>query len=135
MKNYQTIIIIALLLGNLIGAFFIYKAFKLRDEVQTWKQYHDGAVAKLNQLSDDYPGNSVYKLENSEILNSTTKEERKQMTVLFGASITKNWDINSFFPNKKLINRGVGSQSDTQLLTRFSSDVLQLEPGYVVLKF
>ncbi len=134
MKAMVTILLIILAIGCVLGAFFAYKALKLRAEVKMWKGYHDDAVTRLGDLKSDYAQISVYAPENEKLLNETTGEQRKEMTVLFGASITKRWNAEKAFPGKGVINRGVGSQSDTQLLARFSSDVLQLEPGRVVIK-
>lgn len=135
MRGLVIVIFAILVVGCFVGAFFAYKSLKLRTEARAWKGYHDSVLAKLNNLQKDYAGISVYAAENEKLLRTTTKEQRKRMTVLLGASITKNWDTELAFPGKGIINRGIGSQSDMQLLARFSSDVLQLEPGQVVIKF
>jgi hypothetical protein len=135
MKSFVAIILIVSLAGNLVGAYLLYKAIKLRDEVKQYQKYYQDLRAKYESLKDDYPGTMVFAEENRRLLRETTPEQRKKMTVLYGASITKGWDMNKYFPGKQLLNRGVGSQSDKQLLTRFSSDILQLEPGRVVIKF
>jgi acyl-CoA thioesterase I len=134
-KSFVTIILIISLAGNLVGAYLLYKAIKLRDEVKRYQRYYQDLRTRYESLKDDYPGTMVFAEENRRLLRETTPEQRKKMTVLFGASITKGWDLNKHFPGKQLLNRGVGSQSDTQLLSRFSSDILQLEPGRVVIKF
>jgi len=85
-------------------------------------------------LSTDYPGLAVFRDENRRLLDSTTLEERKQICIFYGASITKGLNTDSLLPEFKTINRGVGSQSSTQLLARFASDVLELQPGKVVIK-
>jgi lysophospholipase L1-like esterase len=135
MKSFITIILIISLAGNMAGVYLLYKAIKLRDEVRQLQRYYQDLRDKYESLKADYPGTAVFAEENRKLLRETTAEERKRMTILFGASITKGWDLNKYFPGKKLLNRGVGSQSDVQLLTRFSSDILQLEPGQVVIKF
>lgn len=135
MRGLVLLIFAVLAVGCVVGLFFAYKAVRLKAEVSMWKGYHDSAVLKLSDYQRDYAGISVYAAENKKLLAETTLEERKKMTVLLGASITKRWDTDAAFPGKGVINRGVGSQSDTQLLDRFSSDVLQLEPGRVVIKF
>ena len=85
-------------------------------------------------MSTDYPGLAVFRDENRRLLDSTTLEERKQICIFYGASITKGLNTDSLLPEFKTINRGVGSQSSTQLLARFASDVLELQPGKVVIK-
>ena len=127
-------IIILLALGYAAAAYFAYKSFHLRDEVASWRAYHDSLLEKLNALQEDYPGAEVYQEENRRLIESSSPEERKNMIVLYGASITRRWDLEKYLPGKKLINRGVGSQSTTQLLSRFSTDVLSVEPGGVVIK-
>lgn len=134
MKGLTIAVFIFLVFTSVVGTFFAYKAFRLRDEVKTWKTYHDEILAKLNILQKDYAGLSTYYTANEKLLSETTPQQRKEMTILFGASITQRWDIEKTLPDKGLINRGIGSQSDTQLLARFSTDVLQLEPGQVVIK-
>ncbi|SYZ73054.1 hypothetical protein TRIP_C21169 [Candidatus Zixiibacteriota bacterium] len=135
MKNFMVVILILSLAGNLIGAYFIYKALKLRGEIRQYQNYHADLKAKYESLKADFGGIAVYKAENERLLKETSPEQRKKMTILFGASITKGFDAEKYLPGKGLINRGIGSQSDTQLLARFSPDVLRLEPGNVVLKF
>jgi lysophospholipase L1-like esterase len=134
MRGFVLVVFVMLAAGCLFGAFFAYKAFRLRAEVRGWKVYHDDVVARLGELQKDYAQISVYADDNRRLIESTSEKDRGKMTVLYGASITKRWDVDKAFPGKKLINRGVGAQSDTQLLARFSSDVLQLKPGQVVIK-
>jgi lysophospholipase L1-like esterase len=135
MRGFVLVVFTVLAAGCVIGAFFAYKAFKLRAEVKAWKGYHDNVLARLNELQKDYAQVSAYADDNRRLMESTSVEDRREMTVLYGASITKSWDLDKAFPGKKLLNRGVSAQSDTQLLARFSSDVLQLTPGQVVIKF
>jgi len=130
----MTILLICSLLVSAVGVYIAYKAFKLRDEVKLLNRYQSDLVGKYEALKADFAGSSVYTDDNAGWLAETTPEDRNQPTVLFGASITRRFDAATLLPGKKLLNRGVGSQSDTQLLTRFSSDVLQLKPGRVVIK-
>ncbi|MEW6014652.1 MAG: GDSL-type esterase/lipase family protein [Candidatus Zixiibacteriota bacterium] len=134
MKPIVVVILVVSIIGNLIGAYIFYKALKLREEVKMFQRYHQDLKEKYEETKADFPGLSVYAEDNKRLLNSTTPEERKQMTVMYGASITKYFDPEKFLPGKKVINRGIGSQVGYQLVTRFHSDVLQLGPGQVVLK-
>jgi len=55
--------------------------------------------------------------------------------VFFGDSITDNWSkagFGGFFPGKPYINRGIGGQTTSQMLLRFSADVIALRPKVVV---
>ncbi len=135
MKTVVVIIIALLLAGDLLGVYFAFKAFKLRQELITFQGYLKNSTAQAEALKSDFGGISVYAADNQKILSTYTPQQRKAMTVLFGASITKNWDMAKYLKTSNVLNRGIGSQSDTQLLARFASDVLQLEPGQVVIKF
>jgi lysophospholipase L1-like esterase len=134
MKPILIVILTISVIGNIIGLFAVYKAIKYREALNQYQSYNKNLADNYQSLKDDFPGASVYAEDNRRLLAEDSADERKKMTVLFGASITKGF-VDSRFPDKKVINRGVGSQSNTQLLTRFSSDVLQLEPGQVVIKF
>lgn len=134
MKPIWTIVLAILLAGNLAGSYFLYKVYRLRDENRMLQKYLEDIIWKNREVTVDYPGLNVYREENRRLLETTTPAERKQLCVLYGASITKGFNADSLLPEFGLINRGVGSQSSTQLLARFSSDVLQLEPGRVVIK-
>lgn len=135
MKPIWLVILVISLVGNLIGGYVLYKALQLRSEARMLKKYSQDLAQKAKQAKKDFPGAAVYREANLELLLSTTPEERRNMCILYGASITRAWNTDDALPELKLINRGVGAQSSTQLLARFSSDVLQLEPGRVVLKF
>jgi len=106
----------------------------LRGENRLLHRYLEDAIDKNRRLTEDYPGVGVYSDENRALLATTDPAERKRMCVLYGASITRRWDTDRLLPGFKVVNRGVGGQSSTQLLARFSSDVLQLEPGKVIIK-
>lgn len=134
MKPIWTIILLILLAGNFVGGFLLYKAYQLRDENRMLQKYLEDMTRKNRELSADYPGLTVYRDENKRLLETTTDDDRKQMCVFYGASITKSLNADSLLPEFKIINRGVGAQSSTQLLARFASDVLELRPGRVVIK-
>jgi len=134
MKPIWVVVLLVLLGGNLIGGYLVYKAYRLRAENQLLQKYLENLTAKNRELTSDYPGLGDYAEANRQLLVSTSPEERRQMCVLYGASITKGLNADSLLPGFKIINRGVGGQSGTQLLARFSSDVLQLEPGKVLVK-
>lgn len=52
-----------------------------------------------------------------------------------GDSITEYWgDLHpTFFTGKPYVNRGISGETTTQMLTRFSQDVVNLEPRIVVI--
>lgn len=135
MKPLLIIVLVISIIGNIIGAYILYKAIRLRNEVKLFQRYHKDLTAKYEALKSDFSGASTYAEENRRILLETTAELRRKKTIFYGASITKGWDLARYFPGREFLNRGVGSQTDQQLLTRFSADVLQLSPGRVVIKF
>jgi lysophospholipase L1-like esterase len=52
--------------------------------------------------------------------------------VFLGDSITEGWKIDSFFPNKPYVNRGVSGQTTSQMLVRTFQDVIDLHPAAVI---
>jgi len=60
-------------------------------------------------------------------------EQGENRVIFFGDSITDGWNLESYFPNKRYINRGIGGQTTPQMLIRFRQDVIQLSPKVVVL--
>lgn len=55
--------------------------------------------------------------------------------VFFGASITRRWELDKYFPEAHMINRGVGGQLVPGMLSRFKRDVLDLKPNAAIIKF
>ena len=65
---------------------------------------------------------------------SSTSNMKK--IVLIGDSITESWKGYSpefFTENPYLINKGVGGETTPQILNRFNSDVVSLEPEFVII--
>ena len=65
---------------------------------------------------------------------SSTSNMKK--IVLIGDSITESWKGYSpefFTENPYLINKGVGGETTPQILDRFNSDVVSLEPEFVII--
>ncbi len=54
--------------------------------------------------------------------------------VFLGASITRSWDLEKYFPEIHPINRGIGGLAPS-LLTRFKENVIDIKPRVVVIKF
>lgn len=57
----------------------------------------------------------------------------KGRVVFFGDSITEQYDLGYFFPNKGYINRGIGGNISAELLGRIFASVIALKPKQVVL--
>ena len=91
---------------------------------------------KLTGGSKQSAPHSSYLDENNEIkkqlLEGSLPEGR---VVFFGASITRRWDLEKYFPEFQMINRGVGGQLVPGMLSRFKRDVLDLKPQAVIIKF
>ncbi|MCP4580786.1 MAG: hypothetical protein GY839_04165 [candidate division Zixibacteria bacterium] len=62
-------------------------------------------------------------------------EEDSIRIVFFGASITRRWDFEKYFPNINLVNRGVGGQLVPSMMARYKRDVIDLQPKAVIIKF
>ncbi len=80
----------------------------------------------------DWANINKYAAENQNIL-SLTKE--KTRVVFMGNSITEGWKSadSAFFSTNSYINRGISGQTTPQMLVRFRSDVIALQPDVVVI--
>ena len=81
-----------------------------------------------NKSVPDWPGFGYYEAENVE-------EPKGAGVVLMGDSITENWAKfdPDYFENNGFIERGISGQTASQMLCRFSQDVLALDPAAVVI--
>lgn len=64
------------------------------------------------------------------------KIRKTPKAVFMGDSITDNWSNNShpsFFTDHNFAGRGISGQTTAQMLVRFRSDVIDLQPKYVVI--
>ena len=79
----------------------------------------------------DWANMNFYK-ESNEKLKKLTEPNR---VVFMGNSITQGWShFNaSFFSENPFVNRGIGGQTSPQMLVRFRSDVVNLNPMAVVI--
>jgi lysophospholipase L1-like esterase len=53
--------------------------------------------------------------------------------VFLGDSITDGWKLETFFPGKPYVNRGISGQTTPQMLVRMYPDVIDLKPDAVIL--
>jgi lysophospholipase L1-like esterase len=53
--------------------------------------------------------------------------------VFLGDSITELWRLNEYFPDRDFVNRGIGGQIASQMLSRMKTDVTDLHPAAVVI--
>jgi len=81
--------------------------------------------------NQDWAELSRYKIENEKIKSSFSNDR----IVFMGNSITEGWKSSSSFfkENLNYINRGISGQTSPQMLLRFRSDVIDLNPVAVVI--
>lgn len=53
--------------------------------------------------------------------------------VFMGDSITEGWHLDTSFPGKPYVNRGISGQTSSQMLLRFRQDVVDLKPKVVLI--
>jgi lysophospholipase L1-like esterase len=90
-------------------------------------------IAEQKSVLEDWPNLARYRQANAKLPLS----EKGQMRVVFmGDSITEGWSIpefGGFFPGKPYVNRGISGQTTPQMLLRFRSDVITLQPKVVLI--
>jgi lysophospholipase L1-like esterase len=59
--------------------------------------------------------------------------EGSHRVVFLGDSITDNWRLEQYFPDRDFVNRGIGGQISGEMLGRFKADVIDLKPEVVVI--
>ncbi|WP_165730762.1 GDSL-type esterase/lipase family protein [Polaribacter sp. 20A6] len=83
--------------------------------------------------TEDWANFKRYRKANTELKKPAKNEKR---VVFIGNSITDNWtrDHGSFFEaNPSYVNRGISGQTSAQMLLRFRTDVIKLQPKVVVI--
>jgi len=93
----------------------------------------DNLAQHDHQLAVDFGGLERYKAADAALAPPAAGEKR---VVFMGDSITDGWKIagpDGSFPGKPYVNRGISGQTTTQMLVRFRQDVIDLEPGVVVI--
>lgn len=81
----------------------------------------------------DWPDLARYRDANGQLTPPAKEEQR---VVFMGDSITDVWvlpQFGGFFPGKPYIGRGISGQTTPQMLLRFRSDVIALQPRVVVI--
>lgn len=80
------------------------------------------------QLLTDFANLARYRAADLQLGAATTGR-----VVFMGDSITEGWKLDSSFPGKLYINRGISGQSSSQILLRFRQDAIDLHPKVVVI--
>lgn len=80
----------------------------------------------------DWANINYYKEANRELLKQPNHERK---VVFMGDSITENWGElkPDFFSKDNFINRGISSQTSSQMLIRFRSDAIDLQPSLIII--
>jgi lysophospholipase L1-like esterase len=94
------------------------------EDFQAWRK------SWAESLRDDFAGLSRYRDANARLKPPSQNEDR---VVFFGDSITEGWQLDEYFPGKSYINRGICSQTTSQMLIRFRQDAVALKPRTVVI--
>jgi lysophospholipase L1-like esterase len=89
-------------------------------------------LTRDEKILQDWANLSRYRKDNSLLPFPGPDENR---VVFMGDSITDFWgrQRGTFFPGKPYINRGISGQTTPQMLVRFRSDVIALQPKVVVI--
>lgn len=83
-------------------------------------------------MQNDWAYIEKYAIENQQLLKLPNNGNR---IVFIGDSITEFWQQydSAFFTQNKYINRGISSQTTSQIQERFQNDVIDLEPKWVII--
>ncbi len=85
---------------------------------------------RISIFMNDFGELNRYRDANALLKTPSAGENR---VIFFGDSITDAWKLDTYFPNKGYINRGIGGQTTPQMLIRFRQDVIDLAPKVVVI--
>ena len=86
--------------------------------------------SRTSVYMNDFAELSHYRAANAQLPPPAAGESR---VVFFGDSITEAWPLERAFPGKPYVNRGISSQTTSQLLLRLHPDVIDLGPRAVVI--
>ena len=87
-------------------------------------------ASRIRMFTDDYGQLARYRAADEELRAAAPVKDR---VVFFGDSITDIWKLESYFPGKPYVNRGISGQTTWQMLVRFRQDVIDLQPKAVVI--
>lgn len=130
MQYIWKIIIVASILLNLIAIWGFFHYVK----------YGGSPLGELKRMltgsSRQQAPKIPYAKDNARIKKELEEGKAEPNRVVFlGASITRRWNLDAYFPQIHAINRGVGGQLAPSLITRFKRDVIDLQPDAVAIKF
>lgn len=99
-------------------------------EVQAVLSLERWRESRIPSFMNDFGELNRYREANAQLTAADLGENR---VIFFGDSITDAWKLDTFFPGKGYINRGIGGQTTPQMLIRFRQDVIDLAPKAVVI--
>jgi lysophospholipase L1-like esterase len=82
------------------------------------------------QMLFDFPWLARYSDADAKLAPPAAGENR---VVFLGDSITEGWHLDTSFPGKPYVNRGISGQTTPQMVLRFHQDVVNLKPKVVVI--
>jgi lysophospholipase L1-like esterase len=97
------------------------------EAVRNLEKYREGLIPLW---MSDFGNLGRYREANAKLGPTNSNEER---VVFMGDSITDGWHLDTSFPGKPYVNRGIGGQTTPQMLIRFRPDVIDLDPKVVVI--
>jgi acyl-CoA thioesterase I len=80
------------------------------------------------QLLRDFANLARYRAENAKL-----GPAGPHRVVFIGDSITEAWKLETSFPGKPYVNRGISGQTSSQILLRFRQDAIDLHPRVVLI--
>ncbi len=124
MKKSSKIIIGILILGNVLGVYFVFRGLSYRRAANVYLDKYTNVVAEFSRRS-------VYAEDNHRMADL---EPVKNRLVFFGSQVTSNWPLNHLSDSWEVINRGIPHQRAAGFLLRFRPDVIELQPRVVVIE-
>jgi lysophospholipase L1-like esterase len=87
-------------------------------------------ASRIAMFTDDFGQLARYRDADAQFGAPKPGENR---VVFFGDSITDMWELETYFPGKPYVNRGISGQTTPQMLVRYRQDVIDLQPKVVVI--
>ncbi len=105
---------------------------QLRDLAQQFDALHLHLMeqSEVSLRGSDRDNLARYREANQRLPRPNAKQPR---VVFLGDSITDSWRLEEYFPGNDFVNRGISGQITGQMLGRFQQDVINLNPGAVVI--
>jgi lysophospholipase L1-like esterase len=90
-----------------------------------------GAAQRLAEQLQDWNQLGRYHQANIDLKRRAATEPGR--VVFMGDSITDGWPLETAFPGKPYVNRGISGQTTAQMLVRMYPDVIALQPAAMIL--